>query len=65
VERWEGALFVALYIAYIAHMILAAAQSPALITYANVMTALIVVIVIALAALSIRQLRRDRAAPVD
>lgn len=65
VERWEGALFVALYIAYIAHMILAAAQSPVLLAYANVMTVLIVIMVIALAVLSIRQLRRDRAAPAD
>jgi cation:H+ antiporter len=58
VERWEGALFVALYIGYTIYLVLAATQSPALSVYSAIMAILVTLTMVIMVVLAIKQLSK-------
>ncbi len=62
IERWEGGLFVAYYLAYLAYLVLASLQHSALPTYSLVMLVFIIPLtVITFLVVLINELRRRRA----
>lgn len=61
IVRWEGALFLLLYAAYITYSVLASSQSEALFEFTEILTYLLMpLVVILLVAVLVRELRRRR-----
>jgi cation:H+ antiporter len=66
IERWEGALFVAFYVAYIAYLVLAAVKHDALPLFSNVMLWFIIPLTaITLLVITVRALRAHAMLPGD
>ncbi len=64
IARWEGALFLAYYIAYTAYLVLAATGSAALPTFSVAMLSFAIPLtLVTLAVVTLRGLRRPRHAP--
>ncbi|MCS7056613.1 MAG: calcium/sodium antiporter [Thermoflexales bacterium] len=64
IERWEGALFVAFYVAYIAYLVLAAVQHDALPLFSNVMLWFVIPLAaITLLVVTVRALRANAILP--
>jgi cation:H+ antiporter len=64
IARWEGALFLAYYIAYTAYLVLAATGSAALLTFSVAMLSFAIPLtLVTLAVVTLRGLRRPRHAP--
>ena len=64
IARWEGALFLALYLAYMAYLLLAAQQHDALPAYSTVMlVAVLPLLALTLVLVAWREWRGRRAGP--
>jgi cation:H+ antiporter len=61
IARWEGTLFLAYYVAYIAYLVLQAIQHQALATFSAVMAFILPLTFITLAVLAWRALHTQRA----